>query len=72
MPIPVAPPIKIPNEVYPILERLSKSGKTENRLVRRVAYILRMREKMPNTQIAKEFQVQNNTAREMAAAVVGG
>lgn len=64
MPIPMAPPIKIPSEVYPILERLGKSGKAENRLVRRVAYILRMGEKMPNTQIAKEFQVENNTVKK--------
>ncbi len=67
MPIPVAPPIKIANEVYPILERLSKSGKVENRLVRRVTYILRMGAKMPNTRIAKEFQVQTNTVKKWRA-----
>lgn len=64
MPIPVSPPIKIPPAVYPILERLSKSGKVENRLVRRVEYILRMGEMMPNTQIAKEFRVQTNTVKK--------
>lgn len=72
MPIPVAPSITIPNEVYPILERLSKSGKTENRLVRRVTYILRMGEKMPNTQIAKEFEVQTNTVKKWRARWLEG
>ena len=72
MPIPVAPSIKIPKEVYPILERLSKSGKTENRLVKRVAYILRMGQQMPNTRIAKEFEVQNNTIKKWRARWLEG
>ena len=64
MPIPIAPPIKIPTEVYPILESIIKSGKSEKRLVARASYIRRMGEKIPNTQIAKEFKVQNNTVKK--------
>ena len=64
MPIPIAPPIYIPKEVYPILESIIKSGKSEKRLVERAAYIVRMGEKVPNTQIAKEFKVQNNTVKK--------
>lgn len=64
MPIPIAPPITVPKEVYPILERIIKSGKSEKRLVERASFIVRMREGMPNTRIAKEFKVQNKTVKK--------
>lgn len=64
MPIPIAPPIQIPKEVYPILEGIIKSGKSEKRLVERASYIVRMGKNVPNTQIAKEFKVQNNTVKK--------
>jgi transposase len=64
MPIPIAPPIHIPKEVYPILEGIIKSGKSEKRLVERASYIVRMDEGIPNTRIAKEFKVQNNTVKK--------
>lgn len=67
MPIPVAAPIMIPKEVYPILESIIKSGKSEQRLVRRACYIVRMGEAAPNTRIAKEYRVQNNTVRKWRA-----
>ena len=67
MPIPIAPPIHIPKEVYPILESLIKSGKSEKRLVERAFYIVRMGEGIPNTRIAKEFKVQNNTVKKWRA-----
>ncbi|MBA3987419.1 MAG: helix-turn-helix domain-containing protein [Flavobacteriales bacterium] len=72
MPIPIAPPIHIPKEVYPILEGLIKSGKSEKRLVERASYIVRMGEKVPNTQIAKEFKVQNNTVKKWRARWLEG
>lgn len=64
MPIPIAPAIHIPEPVYPILESLAKSGKAEKRLVQRAGYILRMGEKIPNTRIAAEFRVENNTVKK--------
>jgi len=67
MPIPIAPPIHIPKEVYPILESIIKSGKSEKRLVARASYIVRMGEEIPNTRIAKEFKVQNNTVKKWRA-----
>ena len=71
MPIPIAPPIHIPKEVYPILESIIKSGKSEKRLVARASYIVRMGEGIPNTRIAKEFKVQNNTVKQVACQMVG-
>ncbi len=67
MPTSVAPPITIPKEVYPILESLIKSGKSEKRLVARASYIVRMGAGIPNTRIAREFQVQNNTVKKWRA-----
>lgn len=67
MPIPTAPPITILKEVYPILERIIKSGKSEKRLVERASFIMRMGEGIPNTRIAKEFEVQNNTVKKWRA-----
>ncbi|MCY7372233.1 MAG: helix-turn-helix domain-containing protein [Spirochaetaceae bacterium] len=72
MPIPIAPPIHIPKEVYPILEGFIRSGKSEKRLVERASYIVRMGEKVPNTQIAKEFKVQNNTVKKWRARWLEG
>ena len=67
MPIPFAPLLHIPKEVYPIKESIIKSGKSEKRLVERASYIVRMGEKIPNAQIAKEFKVQNNTVKKWRA-----
>jgi len=67
MPLPIAPPIDIPKEVYPILESIIKSGKSEKRLVVRASDIVRMGEAIPNTRIAKEFKVQNNTVKKWRA-----
>ena len=65
MPIPMAPPITIAKEVYAILERIiKKSGKSEKRLVERAVFIVKMWEGLPNTRIAKEFKVENNTVRK--------
>jgi putative transposase len=72
MPIPVAPAIKIPSEVYPILESIIKSGKSEKRLVERASYILRMGAGIPNTRIAKEFKVENNTVKKWRARWLAG
>ena len=64
MPIPIAPPIEIPKEVYPILESISKSGKSEKRLVDRANFVLRMGAGKPNTRIAAEFKVETNTVKK--------
>ncbi len=64
MPIPIATPIKILPEVAPLLKRIINSGKTEKRIVERARFIVRMGEGIPNTRIAKEFGVQNNTIRK--------
>jgi putative transposase len=61
---PVAPPITIPGEVYPILERIANSSKAEKRLVERATYILRMGQAIPNIRIATEFKVENNTVKK--------
>lgn len=72
MPIPIAPPIKIRTEVYPILESIIKSGKSEKRLVARASYIMRMGGGMANTRIAREFNVQNNTVKKWRARWLAG
>ena len=64
MPIPIARPINIPAEVAPLLKSIINSGKTEKRIVERARFIVRMGEGIPNTRIAKEFGVQNNTIRK--------
>lgn len=64
MPIPIAPPIEILKEVYPILESISKSGKSEKRLVDRASFVLRMGVGLPNTRIAAEFKVETNTVKK--------
>jgi transposase len=64
MSIPIAPSIEIPAEVYPILKRISQSGKTEKRLVDRANFVLRMGEGMANLRIAKEFRVESNTVKK--------
>ena len=48
---PFAPQIIIPREVYPILEKIIKSGKEEKRLVERALFIERMAQGKPNAQI---------------------
>jgi putative transposase len=64
MPIPISPLIEIPKEVYPILESISKSGKSEKRLVDRTSFVLRMGARLPNTRIAAEFKVETNTVKK--------
>ena len=64
MPIPIAPPLNIPPEVAPLLKSIINSGKTEKRIVERARFIVRMGAGIPNTRIAKEFGVQNNTIRK--------
>lgn len=64
MPIPIAPLIEIPKEVYPILESITKSGKAEKRLVDRANFVLRMGDALPNTRIAAEFKVETNTVKK--------
>ena len=61
---PVAPQITIPRGVYPILEKIIKSGKEEQRLVGRALYILRMADEKPNTNIGLEFKVQSKTVKK--------
>lgn len=72
MPIPTAPPITILKEVYPILKSIMKSGKSEKRLVERASFIMRMGTGIPNTRIAKEFGVQNNTVKKWRARWLEG
>jgi len=67
MPISIAPPITIPKEAYPILKSIINSGKAEKRLVERASFIVRMGEGLPNTWIAEEFKVENNTVRKWRA-----
>lgn len=64
---PTAPQITIPNGVYPILEKIIKSGKEEKRIVERALYIVRMGAGKPNTQIGKEFKVQSKTVKKWRA-----
>jgi transposase len=64
---PIAPQITIPSGVYPILEKIIKSGKEEKRIVERASYIVRMGEGKPNTQIGKEFKVQSKTVKKWRA-----
>ncbi len=61
---PTAPRITIPSGVYPILEKIIKSGKEEKRLVTRALLIVRMAEGKPNTQIGLEFKVQSKTVKK--------
>lgn len=64
---PYAPRITIPTGVYPILEKIIKSGKEEKRLVGRAFLIIRMGEGKPNTQIGLEFKVQSKTVKKWRA-----
>jgi putative transposase len=64
---PYAPPITIPTGVYPILEKIIKSGKEEKRLVERALFIVRMAAGKPNTQIGSEFKVQSKTVKKWRA-----
>lgn len=64
---PVAPQISIPTGVYPILEKIIKSGKEEKRIVTRALLIIRMSERKPNTQIGLEFKVQSKTVKKWRA-----
>lgn len=64
---PTAPQITIPSGVYPILEKIIKSGKEEKRLVTRALFIVRMEEGKPNTQIGREFKVQSKTVKKWRA-----
>ena len=69
---PYAPPITIPTGVYPILEKIIKSGKEEKRLVMRACLIVRMAEGKPNTQIGAEFKVQSKTVKKWRARWLEG
>lgn len=64
---PSAPQITIPTGVYPILEKIIKSGKEEKRIVERALFIVRMGEGKPNTQIGVEFKVQSKTVKKWRA-----
>ncbi len=64
---PTAPQITIPTGVYPILEKIIKSGKEEKRLVTRALFIVRMGAGKPNTQIGLEFKVQSKTVKKWRA-----
>ena len=64
MPTPHSPKITILKEVYPILEAIIKSTKSQKRLFDRANFILRMGQNKPNRQIAKEFSVQAKTVRK--------
>ncbi len=61
---PYAPQITIPTGVYPILEKIIKSGKEEKRLVTRALFIVRMAAGKPNTNIGAEFKVQSKTVKK--------
>jgi transposase len=61
---PFAPPIRIPSEVYPILEKIIKSGKEEKRMVERASFIVRMGEGKANRQIGIEFKTQGKTVKK--------
>lgn len=64
MPTPIAPQITVPEEVYPILKKIVKAGKSEQRLAKRVLYILEMTQGKANTRIAREFQVAYETVKK--------
>lgn len=64
---PTAPQITISTGVYPILEKIIKSGKEEKRIVERALFIVRMGQGKPNTQIGKEFKVQSKTVKKWRA-----
>ena len=64
MPTPIAPRITVLEEVYPILKKIVKAGKSEQRLVKRVSYILEMARGKANAQIAREFQVAYETVKK--------
>lgn len=69
---PYAPQITIPTGVYPILEKIIKSGKEEKRLVERALLIVRMAAGKPNTQIGAEFKVQRKTVKKWRARWLEG
>jgi len=69
---PVAPQISIPTGVYPILEKIIKSGKEEQRIVSRALLIVRMWERKPNTQIGAEFKVQSKTVKKWRTRWLAG
>jgi putative transposase len=69
---PSAPQITIPTGVYPILEKIIKSGKEEKRLVTRALFIVRMADGKPNTQIGLEFKVQSKTVKKWRARWLEG
>jgi len=64
MPTPIAPRITVLKEVYPILEKIVKAGKSEQRLVKRASYILEMTRGTANAKIAREFQVAYETVKK--------
>ena len=64
MPIPHSPKITVFEEVYPILQRIIKSPKSERRFYQRAMFILRMSQGKPNTKIAREFGVQTKTVKK--------
>ena len=72
MATPTAPQISIPSRVYPILEKIIKSGKEEKRIVTRALLIVRMLERKPNTQIGAEFKVQSKTVKKWRARWLEG
>lgn len=69
---PSAPQISIPTGVYPILEKIIKSGKEEQRIVTRALLIVRMSERKPNTKIGVEFKVQSKTVKKWRTRWLGG
>ena len=61
---PFAPESMIPKGVYPILEKIIKSGKEEKRVVERAVYIEQMGQGKPNRQIGLASKVQSKTVRK--------
>lgn len=64
MPTPIAPRIAVPKEVYPILEKIVKAAKSEQRFVKRASYILKMGGGVANAQIARDFSVAYETVKK--------
>jgi len=71
MPTPIAPRITVPEEVYAILEKIVKAGKSEQRLVRRAAYILEMARGAANAKIAREFGAAYETVKKWRCVWLG-
>lgn len=72
MPTPIAPRITVPEEVYAILEKIVKAGKSEQRLVKRVSYILAMARGGANAKIAREYGAAYETVKKWRTVWLAG